>query len=99
MSPFYRAATAAPARGRPAVPHLPRPAELAEAARLHLRLREKSVLHRPAVPAAGERLAPKSRKPHPRRLPGPDIGRWTNSRDLPRLPAEPFRDWWKRNET
>ena len=28
-------------------------------------------------------------------LPGM-LGRWTNTRDLPTIPAESFRDWWAR---
>ncbi|MFF8805741.1 LutB/LldF family L-lactate oxidation iron-sulfur protein [Streptomyces omiyaensis] len=55
------------------------------------------VLDHPAALAAGERLASKTRTLHPRKLPGPGVGPWTESRDLPELPAEPFRDWWRRN--
>ncbi|MER8037915.1 LutB/LldF family L-lactate oxidation iron-sulfur protein [Streptomyces hydrogenans] len=55
------------------------------------------VLDHPGVLAAGERLASRSRGLHPERLPGPGARQWTESRDLPRLPAEPFRDWWRKN--
>ncbi|MEY9962213.1 L-lactate dehydrogenase complex protein LldF [Streptacidiphilus sp. MAP12-16] len=55
------------------------------------------ILDHPAVLAAGERAASRTRKLHPKRLPGPGIGPWTESRDLPDLPAEPFRDWWKKH--
>ncbi|MFI2415415.1 lactate utilisation protein LutB domain-containing protein, partial [Streptomyces sp. NPDC018947] len=55
------------------------------------------LLDHPAALAAGERLASGTRKLHPKRLPGPGARAWTNSRDLPELPAEPFRDWWKKN--
>ncbi|MBD0424590.1 iron-sulfur cluster-binding protein [Streptomyces sp. TRM S81-3] len=55
------------------------------------------LLDHPAALTAGERLASRTRKLHPRRLPGPGVREWTNSRDLPELPAEPFRDWWKKN--
>ncbi|MFH9736498.1 LutB/LldF family L-lactate oxidation iron-sulfur protein [Streptomyces roseolus] len=57
------------------------------------------VLDHPGVLAAGERAASKTRKLHPKKLPGPGAGQWTESRDLPELPAEPFRDWWKKNRT
>ncbi|MFB7344533.1 lactate utilization protein B [Streptomyces hydrogenans] len=55
------------------------------------------VLDHPGVLAAGERLASRTRGLHPGRLPGPGARQWTESRDLPRLPAEPFRDWWRKN--
>ncbi|MET9365081.1 LutB/LldF family L-lactate oxidation iron-sulfur protein [Streptomyces sp. NPDC006632] len=51
----------------------------------------------PAAMAAGERIASRTRALHPKRPPG--AGAWTDSRDLPDLPAEPFRDWWKKNRT
>ncbi len=57
------------------------------------------VLDHPGVLAAGERLASATRKLHPKRLPGPGARQWTESRDLPELPAEPFRDWWRKNRT
>ncbi|WP_019890741.1 lactate utilization protein B [Streptomyces purpureus] len=55
------------------------------------------VLDHPAVLAAGERLAARTRRAHPARPPGTKA--WTESRDLPELPAEPFRDWWRKNRT
>jgi L-lactate dehydrogenase complex protein LldF len=55
------------------------------------------LLDHPAALKAGERLASGTRRLHPERLPGPGAREWTNSRDLPELPAEPFRDWWKKN--
>ncbi|WP_309055755.1 lactate utilization protein B [Streptomyces sp.] len=55
------------------------------------------LLDRPAALAAGERLASASRAVLPKKLPGPGVGRWTEHRDLPELPAEPFRDWWRKN--
>ncbi|MFJ8148901.1 LutB/LldF family L-lactate oxidation iron-sulfur protein [Streptomyces sp. NPDC096048] len=55
------------------------------------------LLDHPAALNAGERLASRTRKLHPKRLPGPGAREWTNSRDLPDMPAEPFRDWWKKN--
>ena len=55
------------------------------------------VLDHPGVLAAGERVASRTRGLHPKRLPGPGARQWSESRDLPELPAEPFRDWWKKN--
>ncbi|WP_411108938.1 LutB/LldF family L-lactate oxidation iron-sulfur protein [Streptomyces sp. c-19] len=57
------------------------------------------VLDHPGVLAAGERVAAKTRRLHPKKLPGPGASQWTDSRDLPEMPAEPFRDWWKKNRT
>lgn len=39
------------------------------------------------------------RPTHPKRLPGPGARQWSEHRNLPELPAEPFRDWWKKNRT
>jgi L-lactate dehydrogenase complex protein LldF len=50
----------------------------------------------PAALRTGQRLASRTRRWHPRRLPGPGAA-WTDTRDLPRLPAEPFRDWWQQH--
>ncbi|MGW2201662.1 LutB/LldF family L-lactate oxidation iron-sulfur protein [Streptomyces sp. NPDC001774] len=50
---------------------------------------------RPRVYAAGQRLLSLTRRFHPSRLPGPGRA-WTDSRDLPEVPAEGFRSWWKR---
>lgn len=57
------------------------------------------VLDRPAALAAGERLASATRALHPKRMPGPGARQWSEHRNLPELPAEPFRDWWKKNRT
>ncbi|MER7540425.1 LutB/LldF family L-lactate oxidation iron-sulfur protein [Streptomyces sp. NPDC097704] len=57
------------------------------------------VLDHPGALAAGERTASKTRALHPKKLPGPGADQWTESRDLPEMPAEPFRDWWKKNRT
>ncbi|MFJ5708295.1 LutB/LldF family L-lactate oxidation iron-sulfur protein [Streptomyces sp. NPDC093105] len=57
------------------------------------------VLDHPAALAAGERIASRTRALHPKKLPGPGASQWTESRDLPEMPAEPFRDWWKKNRT
>ncbi|MFF6772337.1 lactate utilization protein B [Streptomyces sp. NPDC012637] len=55
------------------------------------------VLDHPSVLAAGERLAARTRAVHPKNPPGARA--WTETRDLPELPAEPFRDWWRKNRT
>ncbi|MEU6963397.1 lactate utilization protein B [Streptomyces chrestomyceticus] len=49
----------------------------------------------PGALRAGQRLAARTRRLHPRRLPGPGRA-WTDTRDLPPVPAESFRDWWRR---
>ncbi|MGW5231608.1 lactate utilization protein B [Streptomyces nodosus] len=53
------------------------------------------VLGHPGALRTGQRLASRARRYRPRTLPGPGRA-WTASRDLPALPAEPFRDWWQR---
>ncbi|MGW7066168.1 LutB/LldF family L-lactate oxidation iron-sulfur protein [Streptomyces sp. NPDC054855] len=50
---------------------------------------------RPGALRAGQRLASGTRRIHPRTLPGPGRA-WSGTRDLPKVPAEPFRDWWRR---
>ncbi|MGW1721327.1 LutB/LldF family L-lactate oxidation iron-sulfur protein [Streptomyces sp. NPDC002306] len=52
---------------------------------------------RPAVLRTGQRLASRTRRLHPRTLPGPGRA-WSATRDLPPVPAEPFRDWWQRTD-
>ncbi|MFE6887295.1 LutB/LldF family L-lactate oxidation iron-sulfur protein [Streptomyces sp. NPDC057694] len=49
----------------------------------------------PAALTTGQRLASRTRRFHPRTLPGPGRA-WTATRDLPEVPAESFRDWWQR---
>ncbi|MER7708623.1 lactate utilization protein B [Kitasatospora sp. NPDC097605] len=56
------------------------------------------VLDRPALLRAAERAAARTRRLHPRRLPGPGKA-WTDTRELPAVPPEPFRDWWRRNRS
>ncbi|MGW7311981.1 lactate utilization protein B [Streptomyces sp. NPDC054854] len=53
------------------------------------------LLDRPGALRAGERLLSRARRLRPRRLPGPGRA-WTDTRDLPDVPAESFRDWWTR---
>ncbi|MFI8848989.1 lactate utilization protein B [Streptomyces sp. NPDC053499] len=49
----------------------------------------------PRALRAGERLAARARRLVPSRLPGPGRA-WTDTRDVPQVPAESFRDWWRR---
>ncbi|GAA3378094.1 LutB/LldF family L-lactate oxidation iron-sulfur protein [Streptomyces sannanensis] len=49
----------------------------------------------PTALATAQRLAARTRRLHPKRLPGPGRA-WTDTRDIPAVPAESFRDWWKR---
>ncbi|MEV8539885.1 LutB/LldF family L-lactate oxidation iron-sulfur protein [Streptomyces sp. NPDC051572] len=49
----------------------------------------------PGALRTGQRLASRTRRFHPRTLPGPGKA-WSGTRDLPAVPAEPFRDWWQR---
>ncbi|ANW17119.1 LutB/LldF family L-lactate oxidation iron-sulfur protein [Streptomyces clavuligerus] len=53
------------------------------------------LLDHPGALAAGERLANATRRAQPRRPPG--AAAWTDSRDLPELPEQSFRDWWRSN--
>ncbi|MGW0759635.1 LutB/LldF family L-lactate oxidation iron-sulfur protein [Streptomyces sp. NPDC002814] len=50
---------------------------------------------RPGALRTGQRLASRTRRLHPRSLPGPGKA-WSETRALPALPSEPFRDWWQR---
>ena len=51
----------------------------------------------PAALAATERAASATRALHPRTLHVGPAKAWSGSRDLPKLPAEPFRTWWKKH--
>jgi L-lactate dehydrogenase complex protein LldF len=55
------------------------------------------LLDHPAALGALERVASKTRRLHPRKLPIGPAKAWTDSRDLPEFPEEPFRDWWRKN--
>ena len=49
----------------------------------------------PGALRTGQRIASRTRRFHPRSLPGPGKA-WSGTRDLPPVPKEPFRDWWQR---
>lgn len=49
----------------------------------------------PGALRTGQRIVSRSRRFHPRTLPGPGRA-WSAGRDLPEVPVEPFRDWWQR---
>ncbi|MFE0172905.1 LutB/LldF family L-lactate oxidation iron-sulfur protein [Streptomyces sp. NPDC059002] len=52
---------------------------------------------RPGALRAGQRIVSRTRRFHPRTLPGPGRA-WSATRDLPKVPAESFRDWWQRTD-
>ncbi|GHB05598.1 lactate utilization protein B [Streptomyces chryseus] len=52
-------------------------------------------LDHPGALRAGQRLASRTRRIHPKRLPGPGRA-WSDTRALPEVPAESFRHWWQR---
>ncbi|WP_440098202.1 lactate utilization protein B [Streptosporangium sp. H16] len=55
------------------------------------------VFDRPARLARAQRLGGRLRRFVPGRLPGP-LSAWTDTRDIPDIPAESFRDWWNRTD-
>ncbi|MEJ1199474.1 MULTISPECIES: lactate utilisation protein LutB domain-containing protein, partial [unclassified Streptomyces] len=71
-----------------------RPAKGHAAERAAMRAAQWAFTH-PGALRAGQRLTSRTRRLHPRTLPGPGRA-WSGSRDLPEVPAEPFRDWWQR---
>jgi L-lactate dehydrogenase complex protein LldF len=71
-----------------------RPAKGHAAERAAMRAARWAFSH-PGALRTGQRLASRTRRFHPRTLPGPGRA-WSGSRDLPPVPAEPFRDWWQR---
>ncbi|MFJ6934844.1 lactate utilization protein B [Streptomyces sp. NPDC101132] len=73
-----------------------RPARGHAAERAALRAARWTLDH-PGALRAGERLLARTRRFHPRRLPGPGRA-WTDTRELPEIPPEPFRDWWRRRD-
>ncbi|MFE1248065.1 lactate utilization protein B [Streptomyces sp. NPDC058766] len=71
-----------------------RPAKGHAAERAAMRAARWAFTH-PGALRAGQRAVSRTRRFHPRTLPG--RGRaWSGTRDLPPVPAEPFRDWWQR---
>ncbi|WP_329124556.1 LutB/LldF family L-lactate oxidation iron-sulfur protein [Streptomyces sp. NBC_01353] len=71
-----------------------KPAKGHAAERAAMRAAQWAFRH-PGALATGQRLAARTRRFHPRSLPGPGKA-WTATRDLPTMPTEPFRDWWQR---
>ncbi|MDF9811966.1 lactate utilization protein B [Streptomyces sp. SPB162] len=71
-----------------------RPAKGHAAERAAMRAARWALDH-PAALRAGQRLAARTRRLHPARLPGPGRA-WSATRELPAVPAESFRDWWQR---
>ncbi len=55
-------------------------------------------LNHPAAWGTAQRLATRTRRLHPRRLPVGAARAWTDGRDLPQVPAESFRAWWRKRE-
>jgi L-lactate dehydrogenase complex protein LldF len=51
------------------------------------------VMANPKRFAAAEHMVTRTRRVQPKRLPGPGRA-WTDSRTLPEVPAQTFRDWW-----
>ncbi|MFC4009189.1 lactate utilization protein B [Nonomuraea purpurea] len=47
--------------------------------------------------AKAQHAATRLRKLVPKRLPGP-LSSWTDTRDVPEIPEESFRDWWERTQ-
>ncbi|AWS45874.1 lactate utilization protein B [Streptosporangium sp. 'caverna'] len=55
------------------------------------------VFNSPGRLAGAQRLGSRFRRFVPKHLPGP-LSAWTNTRDIPDIPAESFRDWWNRTD-
>ncbi|MEE4542292.1 lactate utilization protein B [Streptomyces sp. V4-01] len=73
-----------------------RPARGHAAERAAMRAASWAFRH-PGALRQGQRLAARTRRLHPRTLPGPGKA-WTGSRDLPAVPPQSFRDWWQQRE-
>jgi L-lactate dehydrogenase complex protein LldF len=55
------------------------------------------VFNSPGRLAGVQRLGGRFRRFVPKHLPGP-LSAWTNTREIPDIPAESFRDWWNRTD-
>ncbi|MBB2910973.1 L-lactate dehydrogenase complex protein LldF [Streptosporangium becharense] len=55
------------------------------------------IFDRPSRLARVQRLGGRLRRFVPGRLPGP-LSAWTDTREIPDIPAESFRDWWNRTD-
>ncbi|WP_405591929.1 lactate utilization protein B [Streptomyces sp. NBC_01190] len=55
-------------------------------------------LNHPVLYSTGQKLATLTRHLHPRHPPTTAAKNWTNTRDLPRLPQQTFRQWWKHHQ-
>ncbi|WP_433223833.1 lactate utilization protein B [Microtetraspora malaysiensis] len=53
------------------------------------------IFNRPERLALAQRAGGRLRRFVPKRLPGP-MSAWTDTRDIPDIPRESFRDWWDR---
>ena len=54
----------------------------------------EQVFSSPKLLNLAQRAASAARSAVPRRIPGP-ASAWTDTRDLPEIPDQPFRDWWR----
>jgi L-lactate dehydrogenase complex protein LldF len=73
-----------------------KPARGHAAERAAMRAARWALTH-PGAVRAGQRLAARTRRFHPKRLPGPGK-EWTATRELPTVPPESFGAWWKRTD-
>ncbi|GLW10793.1 iron-sulfur cluster-binding protein [Microtetraspora sp. NBRC 13810] len=76
--------------------HLRSRARHARAERLGMRA-AGWVFGKPGRLARAQRMGSRFRRLVPRRLPGP-LGGWTDTREIPDIPAQSFRDWWEQTD-